>query len=293
MKKVFTVLVISFFCTTSVFSQIEDRFSELSQANITGYAKPLVTTLGVSMNSGGYYTASIPSLFGFALSFRGMYVMIPDDQKSFTPQLLNGYSADKKTPTIWGEKSGAYYAGPEGYITMPPGLSQNAVPLGYPQIAVSLLGTEVMLRYLPTIDISDQNSVSMFGIGVQHEISNYIPLLPVDVAAQILYSTFKITNLVDVSNFAFNVHASKTFGVFTPYFGLQLESTKVDITYDIKADPNNPLLTQDQKVTVSINGDNTFRATLGGSLKLAVIVLNLDYNVSSQSLLTGGLTFEF
>jgi hypothetical protein len=293
MKKVFTVLVISFFCTASVFSQIEDRFSELSQANITGYAKPLVTTLGASMNSGGYYTASIPSLFGFALSFRGMYVMIPEDQKSFTPQLLNGYTADKKTPTIWGEKSGAYYAGPDGYITMPPGLNQSAVPLGYPQIAVSLLGTEVMLRYLPAIDISDQNSVSMFGIGVQHEISNYIPLLPVDVAAQILYSTFKITNLVDVSNFAFNVHASKTFGVFTPYFGLQLESTKVDITYDIKADPNNPLLTQNQKVTISIDGDNTFRATLGGSLKLAVIVLNLDYNISSQSLLTGGLTFEF
>ncbi len=293
MKKVFTVLVMSFFCTITVFSQIEDRFSELSQANITGYAKPLVTTLGASMNSGGYYTASIPSLFGFAISFRGMYIMIPDDQKSFTPQLLDGYTADKKTPTIWGEKSGAYYAGPEGYITMPPGLNQNSVPLGYPQIAVSILGTEVMLRYLPTIDISDQNSVSMFGIGVQHEISRYIPLLPVDVAAQILYSTFEITNLVDVSNFAFNVHASKTFGVFTPYFGLQLESTKVDITYDVKADPNNPLLTQSQKLKVSIDGDNTFRATLGGSLKLAVIVLNLDYNISSQSLLTGGLTFAF
>ncbi len=293
MKKVFTVLVISFFCSISIFSQIEDRFSELSQTNISGYAKPLVTTLGTSMNSGGYYTADISSFFGFSISFRGMYVFIPEDQKTFTPQLLNGYTADKPTPTIYGEKSGAYYAGPEGYITMPPGLNLSSVPLGYPQIAASFMGTEVMLRYLPKIDISDQNSVSMFGIGVQHEISRYFPLLPVDIAAQILYSTFEITNLVDVSNIAFNAHVSKTFGVFTPYFGLQLESTKVDVTYDIKADPNNPMLTKSQKITVSIDGDNTFRATLGASLKLAVIVLNLDYNISSQSLLTGGLTFAF
>lgn len=293
MKKVFTVTVISFFFSISIYSQIEDRFSELSQANITGYAKPLVTTLGTSMNSAGYYTADIPSSFGFSISFRGMYVLIPDDQKTFTPQLLDGYTADKPTPTIYGDKNGAYYAGPDGYITMPPGLSQNAVPLGYPQIAASFMGTEVMLRYLPKIDISDQNSVSMFGIGVQHEISRYIPLIPVDIAAQILYSTFEITNLVDVSNIAFNVHASKNLGVFTPYVGLQFESTKVDITYDMKADPNNPLLNQSQKIKVSIDGDNTFRATLGASLQLAVIVLNIDYNVSSQSLFTGGLTFAF
>jgi Family of unknown function (DUF6588) len=293
MKKVFTVLVISFFCSISVYSQIEDRFSELSETNISGYAKPLVTTLGTSMNSGGYYSADIPSFFGFSISFRGMYVFIPDEQKTFTPQLLDGYTADKTTPTIYGEKSGAYYAGPQGYITMPPGLNQSSIPLGYPQIAASFMGTEVMLRYLPKIDISDKNSVSMFGIGIQHEISRYIPLVPVDIAAQVLYSTFEITNLVDVTNIAFNVHASKTFGVITPYFGLQLESTKVDLTYDVKADPNNPLLTQSQTVKVSIDGANTFRTTFGASLQLAVIVLNIDYNLSSQSLFTGGLTFAF
>jgi len=291
--KIFTFLLISFFLSIPVYSQIEDRFSELSETNITGYAKPLVTTLGTSMNSGGYYTADIPGFFGFSISLRGMYIFIPDDQKAFTPQLLNGYTADKKTPTVWGEKSGAYYAGPEGYITMPPGLNQNSVPIGYPQIAASFMGTEVMLRYLPEIDISDQNSVSMFGIGVQHEISRYFPLMPVDIAVQFLYSTFEITNLVDVSNIAFNAHASKTFGLLTPYVGLQVESTNVDITYDVKADPNNPLLTQSQRLKVSIDGDNTFRATLGASLKLSVIVLNLDYNISSQSLLTGGLTFAF
>ena len=293
MKKVFTVLIIAFFFSISIYSQIEDRFSELSQTNISGYAKPLVTTLGASMNSGGYYTADIPSFFGFSISFRGMYVFIPDAQKTFTPELINGYKADKPTPTIYGEKSGAYYAGPGGYITMPPGLNLSSVPLGYPQISASFMGTEVMLRYLPEISISDQNSVSMFGIGIQHEISRYFPLLPVDVAAQILYSTFKITNLVDVTNIAFNAHVSKTFGVLTPYFGLQFESTKMDLTYDIKADPNNPMLPQDKKISVSIDGDNTFRATLGASLQLSVIVLNLDYNISSQSLLTGGLTFAF
>lgn len=293
MKKVFTLLVISFLFTNLGYAQIEDRFAALTEENIKEYAKPFVTTLGTAMNSGGYYTADIPTLFGFSLSFRGMLIMIPDDQKSFTPNLLPGYNADKETPTIYGPEQGAYYAGPGGYITMPPGIDMKSVPFAYPQIAASLLGTEVMIRYLPEIDISDENTISMFGIGVQHEISRYIPLLPVDVAAQILYNKIEVTNLMETSNFAFNVHASKTFGLITPYFGLQFESSTVDVTYDIEADPNNPLLQESRRVTVSIDGDNSFRATLGASLHLAIIVLNVDYSLSSQSILSGGLTFAF
>jgi hypothetical protein len=221
--------------------------------------------------------------------------MVPDDQLTFTPQLPDGYVSNKTTPTIYGKKAGAYYAGPNGYITLPPGIDVTSVPVAFPQIGASLLGTEVILRYLPEVDITDENKVSLFGIGVKHNVTRYIPLVPVDVSVQLLYNTFTVSNLIDVNNIAFNAHASKTFGVITPYFGLQYESTTVDLDYTISGDPNSgdPSLRQDKDVKVSIDGDNSFRATLGASLKLAIIVLNIDYSISSQSILSGGLTFEF
>lgn len=114
--------------------------------------------------------------------------------------------------------------------------------------------------------------------------------MPVDFAVQILYNSFSMKDLVDASNIAFNVHASKSFGLFTGYAGLQYESSSMDLSYTYN-DPNgtNP----DQDFTVSIDGDNSFRFTLGGTLKLAVVSLNIDYSLGSQSVATGGLSFEF
>jgi hypothetical protein len=151
------------------------------------------------------------------------------------------------------------------------------------------MGTEIMLRYLPSISLSDDEELNMFGIGLKHKISRYIPLSPVDISVQLLYNRLEITGVMDISAYAFNAHASKTFGLFTAYGGLQYESSTFDLDYDYTP----PASSNSQRISVSIDGDNNFRATLGGSLKLAVIVLNVDYSLGSQSVLSGGLTFEF
>ena len=295
MKKSLLLLTLLFFTVRPAFSQIEDRFGQLTSQNAVEYAKPFATTLGTAMNSSGYYTADYSSFFSFSISFRGMYIMIPESQKSFTPSFSDiGYEANKETATIYGDK-GAAYAGPDGYIVMPPGINQSGIPVGYPQVAASFMGTQVLLRYLPKIPLGDENDLSLFGIGVAHNISQYIPLFPVDLAVQILYNNFEITNLMNLKNFAFNAHASKTFGLITPYFGLQYESTSLDLSYKIKGDSQSgdPNLRTDKDVSVTIDGSNNFRATVGAALKLAVIVLNADFSLSSQPVVTGGLTFEF
>ncbi len=63
----------------------------------------------------------------------------------------------------------------------------------------------------------------------------------------------------------------------------------------LQGDPlsGDPGLRTDKKVSLSLDGDNSFRATLGASLKLAVIVLNADVNLGSQTVFGGGLSFEF
>jgi Family of unknown function (DUF6588) len=293
MKKAFTVIVISFFFWVSAFAQIEDRFSELSEKNIDGYAKPFATTLGTALNSGSYYSAHVPEFFGFSFSVRGMLIFIPDDQTKFTPVLPDGYTSDQTTATIYGNK-GSAYGGPDGYITTPPGINRTSVPVGLPQISASFMGTEIMLRYLPKIPIADRD-LDMFGIGIKHSISRYIPLIPIDIAVQFLYNTFTISDLIDTKSIAFNAEVSKDFGSFTPYFGLQYESTNFKLDYTISGDPNSgdPLLRTDQKISAELDGDNKIRATIGGSIKLAILVLNADFSVGAQSVFSSGLTFEF
>jgi hypothetical protein len=293
MKKLLIFFVAFILASNNSSSQWGDRFEKISETNVEKYTQPFATAFGTAMNSGAFHSASVSGVFGFSLSFQGMYILVPDDQLTFTPTLPNGYTASQQTATIFGNKGGAY-AGPDGYITTPPGLDIKQVPMAIPQIALSALNTEVLIRYIPDIDVGGKK-LGLFGIGLKHGISKYIPLIPVDVAVQVLYSKFKVTDLMEVKNLAFNAHASKTFGIFTPYFGLQYESTKLDLTYDIKGDASSgdPLLRQDRNIKLSLDGKNSVRATLGAALKLAIIVINADVSLGSQTVVGGGLSFEF
>jgi hypothetical protein len=295
MKRSMLLLTLLVFSAGPMFPQIEDRFTQITGTNAVDYVRPFVTTLGSAANSNGYYTADIPAMFSFSISFRGMYILIPESQKSFTPDLSSiGYQAYKETATIYGDK-GAAYAGPDGYVVMPPGINQSGIPIAFPQVSASFLGTQVILRYLPQVKIADNNDLDMLGVGVAHNISQYFSMFPVDIALQLLYNNVKVSDIMKMDNLAFNIHMSKTLGVFTPYFGIQWEKTSLDLNYTIKGDPQSgdPALRTDTNISVSTNGDNNFRTTVGAALKLAILVFNADVSFSSQTIFTGGATFEF
>jgi len=289
MKK---LLFILFFAAGPLFAQLEDRLNYLTVSEASKYVKPLATTMGVAFNSASYTDADIPTLFGFSLSVRVMGIIIPDEDRSFIPDPAIGYIKTEPTASFYGSE-GSYYAGPNGYQVYPPGIDERFIPMGFPQVTASFLGTEVLLRYLPEVTVSDQK-ISMFGIGLSHSISRYIPLLPVDIAAQVLYNKFTVENILDVKNIAFNIHASRSFGLFTAYGGLQYENTDFDLTYTYRErNPLNPNIYIEKDFSLSAEGDNHFRFTLGGALSLAFLQINADVNVGAQTALTSGLTFSF
>jgi hypothetical protein len=294
MKKITTVFAFVLFLSSVSYSQIEDRFSLINEENVNGYAAPFVTMLGTAFNSGGYHSASISKVWGFGVKFVGMYILIPDEQKTFTPSSVPpGYITGEESATIFGNR-GAALAGSDGFLIFPPGIDLSAVPAAIPQLSVSAFGTEAIIRYLPAIPVGE-SEISMWGLGVKHSVSQYIPLIPVDIAVQVMLSNLTLKDIIDLNNFAINAHVSKTFGIFTAYSGLQYENSGLDLEYTINGDPKSPdpKLRVDRDVKVSIDGDNNFRFTLGGTLKLAIIALNVDYNIGSQSAVTGGLSFEF
>lgn len=291
MKKYF-LFVLFFLFSIQISAQLEDRFQSLLEQDLEEFSRPLATSIGVGLNSGGYNDAYVSKLFGFSLGLKAMVMFVPDDQLTFTPEgLPDPYSADKETATIYGG-SGSNYAGPLGYISYPAGIDQQQVPLAYPQASVSALGTEVMLRFLPELQVGDEK-LKLFGFGVKHSISQYIPLIPVDIAVQYMYNSLSITNIVDVTNSAFNAHVSRSFGLFRLYGGLQYEMTSVDLEYTYNAPDGVTSELDGTEVKLSLEGDNKVRLTAGAALDLAFFVLNADYSIGSQNVLTAGLSFEF
>lgn len=285
MKKILPVIFLLF--SIQVHAQFADRITDLPIDELEDYATPLATWTGTYLNSGGYYSADVSTFFGFKLSLIGMMIMVPDDQTKFTTE------DGTESATFFGDK-GAAVPGTQGYVVYPPGVNTTSVPAAMPQIAVSTLGSEVMVRFIPTTTLDDVD-VGMFGFGLKHSISQYIPLLPVDIAVQVLYNTVSIESPeldMSTSNLAFNAHASRSFGLFTLYGGLQYESTSMDIDYTFTGTGFEGVFDGD-KLKLSLDGDNSVRLTLGAALRLAVLVINADVNIGSQTALVAGLNFEF
>jgi hypothetical protein len=301
MKKM-SVILLSFLFISSTYSQIGVKLSSLPPLEVSEYIKPAATWLGTVLNSGTYYDADVPETFGFKFNIIGMWTYIPDDQKSFKPNPnIEGIDNLEPTATIFGSKS-SYYLSKNGFFTYPAGFALNAVPGGMYQVSGSFFNTELMLRFYPSSKYED-DQVGLFGFGIKHEISNHIPLLPVDISVQLLYNhfTFEHNNgdiedftAIKSNNIAFNVHASKTLAsFFIAYAGLQYESSSMDLEYYFE-DPNDlyPEIA-DQKHKLKIDGENSFRFTLGSALKLGYFVLNADVNLTKLTTFTVGLSFDF
>lgn len=293
MKKIALLILLAFLCVKPVLSQIDDKFDYIDDKEVSKFGKPLVTSLGIAMNSGGYHTAHIPKFFGFSIGVKGMMMMIPDDQKTFTPDLPAGYSSptgNNATATFFGD-AGGIYSGPGGYYTYPNGINESTVPFVLPQATVSLFHTELLVRYVP-LKIKEKK-LNLFGAGIRHSISQYIPLFPVDVAVQVMYNSLKVDDLFTSTHVAFNAEASKSFSLLTLYGGVQYEKSKVKFDYTTKADPKNPLLLTPHNVTTEVDGDNKVRMTVGAALGLGFFVVNADYSLGSQAVASAGITFEF
>jgi hypothetical protein len=303
MKLFLSALLLSvlLFSSTSL-SQIGININSLQPGDAQEYLRPLSTWFGTYFNSGAYYDADVSEVFGFKFSIIGMWTVIPDDQKTYQPNPnLPGVENVDPTATAFGNKA-SYYLASNGFYTYPTGLALNAVPSGIFQFAGSMFNTELMIRFFPEVKF-DNAKVGLIGFGIKHEISSYFPEIPVDIAVQILFNNFNFEfddgdpvnyTKVKSNNFAFNVHASKTFsGMFIAYGGLQYESSSLDFSYYFEDTNNYYPATGNQKHDLTLDGDNNFRLTFGGAFKFAAFVIHADVNLTKFTTYTTGLSLDF
>jgi hypothetical protein len=299
LAKIVCVFALCLFIFTIARAQnpIEDAVKQLTSDNAKGYLQPMVTSFGANLNSGMFHSADIGDMsFTLKLDFIGMGTLISDDEKKYSATPPFPFDQTPvKTATIFGDKGAVAYKliGPDTleYAFQSGQIKTRIAPLVLPQITIGdLYGTRAVIRYVPIPKIGDFPKITLFGIGVQHKVSRYIPTVPVDIAAGIAYQTLDIGDIFKAKALCLNAQASKSFSILTLYGGLQYETSSMDISYEFKGQYG---AAPGTKMKLSMDGDNKFRFNAGLGLNLAILHIYGDINLGSVTVVSGGIGLGF
>lgn len=175
----------------------------------------------------------------------------------------------------------------------------SALPLFAPQFSIgTVYGTMATFRFLPSVELGDLGKFSYFGFGLQHNPAMFIPVpLPVDISAAFFTQTLKVGDIFEASATTFGLYVSKTFGwgiSITPFAGFAIESSSVDVVYDVEYAPIAVGLTPiKEEISFSMDGENKTRLTVGASIKLALLNLSVDYSLAKYNAASLGVSFIF
>lgn len=281
-------------------AQLNDQLSAYTGENAEGYLDPLASAFGAALNDAFFYSAAIPTAsLRISLEFPVMGVIFGDDDRTFSATTEGGFypqTTTNKAPTIVGSGEAYEVSGDGGTsYAFPGGLDLNSFGLVVPQLRVGgILGTEAVIRWVgfDANTDSELGKISLFGLGLRHSISQYLPSLPLELAAGFMWQTFSVgendsgDDLISTDALTFGVQASKPVpaGLFTlePFAGLAFDTFSMNVNYksDITGDT----------IDVDFSRDNTVHLTLGAGLSLPVAHVHGAWNFASQNSFDFGLS---
>jgi len=283
-----------------VGAQLEDNLSLYSEKNATGYMQPLADAVGADFNTGLFRTARIPKS-GILVSFEipVMLAKFKDDHRTFRATTEEGFFPQQTVdaPTAVGPSDAVIVDGVgDTQFAFPGGLYVNSFALAAPQLRIGYLyGTQAIIRYFAAnVGDDELGSVSLFGFGLQHSISQYIERpLPLDLAAGFFWQKYKIgeneagEDLLSGSAFTIGVQGSRRFGqtalYVEPYGSLSLDTHSMDVTYERET------LGTTEDVTLEMDSGTDLHFTIGALLKLYYIGGYVDYGFSGNNTFSFGL----
>ena len=309
------------------------------------YMNPLLKGIGYGFNNGWYNTARPHKSFGFDLTISANLAYVPTADQVFTFNPDNytvldlADPTDNVLPTVMGGSTttevisyldkgnpiSPYVQVPvlDGVQDQLSGLPIEAIAVPSPiiQLGVGIFkGTEVKVRWVPTIQNDQGIDYNYFGLGVMHNVSQWVPVLKdlkfLDVSGFIGFTNIDLNYELGVdspldginqaANFGVNtityeVVGSATVSVLTGYVGLGFDSFKTNLNmngdYYVRI-PGTDTGAGEAKQTITdpvdLNAkDGGFRATVGARLKLAILTLHANYTLQEYNTLNVGVGFSF
>lgn len=293
---------------------------------LQSYMEPAFLGIGYGLNSGWYNTAKPHKLFGFDITATGTMALIPSSAEFYTfnnnsysnVQLADGSLTTARAPTIFGPNLPAdelplleYFedrANTDESITLsaPTGLGIeedlpfNAVPTAMVQVGIGIVkNTDIKIRFVPTIESTNEFEYSMLGIGVMHDLKQWIPgfkQLPIDISGFVGWSRVNTKIFLDdeapdqfsefsTNGFTLQGLVSKQLSILTVFGGLGFASTSS--SFDLRGTYNVEGGTLTDPVSFNFSSGGP-RANLGFRLKLLVLTLHADYAIQKYNTLTVG-----
>ena len=284
LKRILTIIVL-IFLSSSLFAQFKDLGKVLAAGQddaekiFEAYLTPYANGIGAGLSTGWYNTAKAHKLGGFDLNVSFNLTFIPTADQSYDANTLNlGNPANGlnvivgsgSSPTAAGSKSDGQQLTYTQYIealdddvdiaslVLPRGTGFAYTPVPMVQLGVGLVKeTDLQVRYSPSIEWGNGSKVSLWGIGLKHSVSQWIPglkKLPVfDMSLQGGYTKLNSKNslnfqasfyddfadvvvdnenlysgqelMLDVSNITANLIVSGDFKIICIYGGVGISST--------------------------------------------------------------------
>ena len=159
------------------------------------YLTPYANAFGADLNAGWYNTGKPHKPLGFdvTITFNAAWAPVMDRTVDLSTLGLDAtIVGDPVSPTVAGKRTNdlprvSYMVdnpGPGGdpitlgSFDMPNGTGINVIPLPMAQLGLGLpFGTDVSVRFLPSLDLGKVGNIGLWGVGIKHSIFQHIPVL--------------------------------------------------------------------------------------------------------------------
>jgi len=350
MKRLFLILTLGFSAIGYVDAQADFEGTLRAGPKDAGtylqnYMEPGVLSFANGLASGWVNTAKTHKILGLDLTVAANIAAIPDEALSFAfsgsnwsnliidsgsdllPTFVGGPSntqlklradaeiSDGQGNSILYTSESSPFGAADG-IDLENDLGVEFAGLPTPTFHVGIgivKNTDLKIRFIPSFK-SDNFEFNMFGIGVMHDIKQWIPplkLVPIDIAG--FFGTTSMNVKVNynfsstgndkievqdgstefkVSSTTIQILASKKLAILTPYIsiGYNIVSSNLDVlgTYTYTNDIGQSIDLVDP-VTLDFGGGSSPRATIGARLKLLILTLHADYTFQEYRTFSAGV----
>jgi len=273
---------------------------------IEAYFTPMAESFGAGLNSGWYNTAKPHSLGGFDITLTLNTVIMPSSAKTFNIKDAGGdifTSNNTEASTIFGSSDATTMTYNIDSISldfdMPGGFKTPAIPLPMIQAGVGLIkNTAIDIRYMPMLNVGNSINVNLFGIGVKHDLLQWIPgigdAIPMSLSLQGGYTSLNTELEISGQEVSLktkattiNLIASKKLLMVTGYVGLGYNSATTTFTTDANFDLGG--IKFDEKVEVAFKSNKNLRTNIGLRLNMAIVTIQADYTFAEYPTATLGL----
>jgi hypothetical protein len=172
------------------------------------------------------------------------------------------------------------------------------MPLAGPQLTVgTFLGSQVSVRYLPWFELNSEiGKFSCLGFGIMHNPGVWFPNpLPLDIGLGFFTQTMKAGDYLKATATQVSIFAGKTIGPsmlsISPYAGISWERSSISVDY--KHTFETPAGPTTQEISFDMKGDKSVSFTVGGTLKISFVSLNVDFSLATYNIFSAGVGLDF